>query len=80
MDATVVLGRQGRIVIPAEVRAALGLVPGDKLHLHVSGRRLMLERSEDAVTALRGFADKVPSSRSLVDELLEERRREAVEQ
>jgi antitoxin PrlF len=80
MDATVVLGRQGRIVIPAEVRSALGLTQGDKLHLHVAGRRLLLERSEDAVAALRGFADKVPSNRSLVDELLEERRREAVEQ
>ena len=67
-------------MIPAEVRAALGLTPGDKLHLHVAGRRLLLERSEDAVSALRGFAGKVPSNRSLVDELLEERRREAVEQ
>ena len=80
INATLILGRQGRIVIPAEIRSALGLTPGDRLHLHVAGRRLVLERSEDAVAALRGFADKVPSNRSLVDELLEERRREVVEQ
>jgi len=79
MDATLVLGRQGRIVIPAEVRSALGLTAGDKLHLHVAGQRLVLERPHDAVTALRGLAANVSSNRSLVDELLEERRREAVE-
>jgi antitoxin PrlF len=38
MDATIVLGQQGRLVIPAEVRTALGLAPGDRLHLHVSGQ------------------------------------------
>ncbi|WP_222438016.1 AbrB/MazE/SpoVT family DNA-binding domain-containing protein, partial [Quadrisphaera oryzae] len=33
MDATLVLGQQGRLVIPAEVRSALGLSAGDRLHL-----------------------------------------------
>ena len=79
MNATVVLGRQGRIVIPADVRSALGLTAGDKLHLHVAGQRLVLERPRDAVAALRGLAAEVPSNRSLVDELLDERRREATE-
>jgi antitoxin PrlF len=74
MDATVVLGRQGRLVIPAEVRAALGLGPGDRLHLHLAGPRLVLERQQDAVAELRQLAAKVPQSRSLVDELLAERR------
>jgi antitoxin PrlF len=74
MNATVVLGQQGRLVIPAEVRAALGLAPGDRLHLHLSGPRLVLERQQDAVAELRQIAAKVPKSRSLVDELLAERR------
>jgi AbrB family looped-hinge helix DNA binding protein len=74
MDATLVLGKQGRIVIPAEVRAALGLAPGDHLHLHLAGRRLVLERPTDAVAELRALAANVPNNRSLVDELLAERR------
>ena len=74
MDATVVLGRQGRLVIPAEVRAALGLEPGDRLHLHLTGRQLVLERQQDAAAELRGLASAVPRSRSLVEELLAERR------
>lgn len=74
MDATVVLGQQGRLVIPAEVRAALGLAPGDQLHLHVAGSRLVLERQSNAVDELRALAYNVPKSRSFVDELLAERR------
>ena len=74
MDATLVMGRQGRVVIPAEVRLALGLVPGDRLHLHVAGPRLVLERQQDAVAELRALAGDVPKSRSFVEELLAERR------
>lgn len=74
MDATLVLGQQGRLVIPSEIRAALGLVPGDQLHLHLAGKRVVLERQEDAVAELRGLASAVPAERSLVDELLAERR------
>lgn len=76
MDATVVLGQQGRVVIPAEVRAALGLQPGDALHLRVEDERMVLERPLRAAAQLRGLARAV-AERSLVDELLAERRAEA---
>lgn len=74
MDATLVLGQQGRLVIPADIRAALGLAPGDRLHLHLTGQRLVLERPQDAAAELRGLAASIPKARSLVDELLAERR------
>jgi antitoxin PrlF len=74
VDATLVLGKQGRLVIPVEIRTALGLDAGDRLHLHVTGQRLVLERQQDAVAELRTLAVSVPKSRSLVDELLAERR------
>ena len=77
MNATLVLGRQGRVVIPAHIRTALGLAPGDRLHLHVAGQRLVLERQHDAVAELRGLASSVPEERSLVDELIAERRQAA---
>lgn len=74
MDATVVLGKQGRLVVPAEVRAALGLEPGDHLQLQVVGNHLVLQRRADAAAELRGLAAAIPRSRSLVDELLADRR------
>jgi AbrB family looped-hinge helix DNA binding protein len=74
MDTTLVLGQQGRLVIPANMRAALGLAPGDRLHLHLAGHRLVLERQQDAVAELRELASGVPRSRSLVEELLADRR------
>ncbi|TQC45151.1 AbrB/MazE/SpoVT family DNA-binding domain-containing protein [Rhodococcus sp. WS4] len=58
-------GRQGRLVIPADVRTALGLAPGDRLHLHLAGRRIVLERQQDAVAELRGMGSNVPKTRSL---------------
>ena len=79
-SATLVLGKQGRLVIPAEVRAALGLAPGDRLHLHLAGQQLMLERPQDAAAELRDLGASIPRARSLVDELLAERRLAAAAQ
>jgi AbrB family looped-hinge helix DNA binding protein len=64
-------------VIPADVRAELGLAAGDRLHLHISGRRLVIESQKGAAAELRGLASGVAKSRSLVDELLAERRQTA---
>ncbi|MBK7721442.1 MAG: AbrB/MazE/SpoVT family DNA-binding domain-containing protein [Austwickia sp.] len=76
MDAitSVTVGPQGRVVIPARIRDLLGLSAGDRLQLRVSRGRLVLERPQDAVAELRGLASAVPAERSLVDELLADRR------
>ncbi len=77
MNATLRLGKQGRLVIPADIREALGLSPGDHLHVRIEGPRIVMERPADAIEELRALGrDKVPN-RSLVDELLAERRAEA---
>jgi len=73
MDATVVSGQQGRIVIPANVLAAPGLQPGE--HLHVEDEGLVLERPHRAAAQLRGLAQAVTDP-SLLDELLAERQAE----
>lgn len=73
MDATLVLGQQGRLVIPAGIRAELGLNPGDRLNLYLDGGRLVLQRPQDALSELRRLGATVPVARSLVDDLLAER-------
>lgn len=77
MSVTVVMGKQGRLVVPSELRAALGLGPGDRLQVSLEGKRLVLTRPGDALEELRGLLDGVPSGRDLVAELIAERRAEA---
>ena len=74
MHATVTIGAQGRVVLPREVRETLGLEAGQRLSVSVRGRSLVLERPEDAVAELQAFGRDLGAGRSLVDELLAERR------
>jgi len=45
------LDMQGRIVIPASVRKALSLHPGDKLIVRPEGETVVLERRETILAA-----------------------------
>ncbi|CAN5787680.1 hypothetical protein BH23ACT11_BH23ACT11_10280 [soil metagenome] len=71
------VGPQGRIVIPAAVREELGLGVGDELSTRVEDGRLVLERREDVARRLQGKFASVAPGRSLSEELISERRREA---
>lgn len=71
------VGPQGRIVIPAAVREAMGLGVGEELILRIEDRRLVLERREDAARRLKERFSKVPPGKSLSKELIAERREEA---
>ncbi len=69
---------QGRIVIPARFRRALGLAGGDELIVRVEDGSLRLQRIEDvAAEAQEIVARYVGDDRSLVDELIAERRQAA---
>ena len=69
----VVMGDRGRLVVPAELRERLHLMPGSHL--------LMLETDRGIVLATREQVKQLVRERlagpSLVDELLADRRREA---
>lgn len=73
MGGTVILGKQGRLVVPAELRAGLGLTEGDVLTIQADGTRLIIERRDDAIRRLRGMVTARSGGRSLVEELLSER-------
>lgn len=77
---TVTMNAQGRIVIPAEVRAKLGLEAGAALLLHVDDDevRLVSPRAERRKLQ-RQFAHLRPSGGPLAsDDLIAERRVEAI--
>ena len=76
---TVKLGANGRLVIPAKYRKALGLEEGDELivrldegELHLSTRKLAFRRAQELVRRY------VPEGISLSDELIANRREEVV--
>ncbi len=73
------VGERGRLVLPSAVRAELGIKPG---------MRMLLSTEPDGSLRLRPYrivaeqgrgllARLAPADRSMVDELLAERRREA---
>ena len=72
--------KHGRIVIPADIRAALGLEPGEEVSLEVNDGRLEIQNVTRAIRESRGIARRlgnIDPSRSIVDEFIAERRAEA---
>ncbi|RME34899.1 MAG: AbrB/MazE/SpoVT family DNA-binding domain-containing protein, partial [Gammaproteobacteria bacterium] len=68
--AEVTVGAQGRVVIPAELRKALDLKPGERLIARREGDRLVLERREAVEQRLWEMFAAIPADESLVDELI----------
>jgi AbrB family looped-hinge helix DNA binding protein len=68
----------GRVVIPAEYRRAMGLHVGDEVVIRLEGDELRLTTLDQAIARAQSTVRKyVSEGRSLVEELLAERRREA---
>lgn len=70
------LGPQGRLVVPALIRKALGLKPGDALVARADDERLIVEKSDVVERRLHAYFRKF-QGRSLANELIAERREEA---
>ena len=71
------LGRQGRLVIPAALRRLLGFEEGDTLVAREEEGRLVIEKQERIKQRLKARFAQVPKNRSLVAELIAERREDA---
>ncbi|HEX04361.1 MAG TPA: AbrB/MazE/SpoVT family DNA-binding domain-containing protein [Bacteroidetes bacterium] len=75
-DNEVQIGAQGRVVIPAALRKALKLKPGERLIARKVGESLVLERRETVEKRLWDMFSQIPADVSLADELISERREE----
>ena len=64
-------------MIPARLRRALGIGPGDALVARVEGGRLVLEPRDEVLARVRRRFEGVPQGVDMADELISERREEA---
>jgi AbrB family looped-hinge helix DNA binding protein len=78
LQARVTVGEKGRIVIPAEIREAMGINIGDTIELRlddyelrVSTRRVRIRRAQERARRY------IPKGVLLSEELMAERREEA---
>ena len=79
MPARSKMNKQGRVVIPAECRAAAGIKPGDELLIEAVGEgELRLRTRRQALKEAQAIVARyIPKGRDLVQEFIEDRRKEA---
>ena len=74
-EARLRINENGRVVIPASFREALGIQPGDELVLRLQEDELRITTLKHRLERARRLVRKhVRPGRSLVDELISERR------
>jgi len=71
------IGAQGRLVLPSAIRRALDIKEGDELAARIDGRRIVLEPRNGLRRRMQEELRDARANRSLVDELIAERRRES---
>ena len=78
IEARTRLNENGRLVIPASFRKALGINPGDKVILRLEDDELRLTTLRHRIARAQRNARKyIPRGVSLADELIAERREAA---
>jgi len=81
VSAKVEVGRGGRIVIPAAMRAQMGIEEGSRLLLLLEGEELAVMTQQAGIRRSQAMVRKWSSgARNIVDELLQDRRREVDEE
>jgi AbrB family looped-hinge helix DNA binding protein len=75
--AEIRIGSQGRLIIPASLRRALGIKPGDVMVARIEDGRLVLESREAILGRFQARFAAVPKEVDLAKELIEDRRGEA---
>jgi len=77
-QARVRIGEKGRVVIPASIREALDIKVGDEVELRVTEDELRLSTLKGRIArAQQRLRRYIKPGRSLVDELIAERREAA---
>ena len=77
-NQSVKITQGGRMVLPVQVRKAMNLVDGEMVVLEVEGTTLRVVPLRDRLAQAQATATEFFGGRPIVDELLAERRQEAI--
>nr|CAA6819257.1 MAG: Unknown protein [uncultured Thiotrichaceae bacterium] len=75
-ELSIAVGQNGRVVIPANIRQQIGIKQGQHLLISLDGEKIVLEKTTGILNRLQQRFKDIPTS--LSEELIEERRAEAV--
>jgi AbrB family looped-hinge helix DNA binding protein len=79
MEVVTKIAEGGRVVVPSAFRRALGLEPGDTVIMMLDDDEVRLLTPDRAIRRAQEIVRSyVPEGRSLVDELIRERREETL--
>ena len=81
MEQTITIDANGSLTLPEEYRKILGLSTGDKVTVQLKGNKLVLISPHDPVKIVQEIVKRYAPHEgkgSVVDELIAERRREAI--
>jgi len=71
------VNESGRVVLPKELRESLGIEPGDVVFFSIDGETVKMETQKHRIRmAQQMVREYIDQNRSLVDELIAERREE----
>jgi AbrB family looped-hinge helix DNA binding protein len=77
MEFKTQINKSGRLILPAKMRKALEIQPGDELVIRIEGGSIRIIPLQQAIKmAQKSVRKYVPEGVSLVEELLTERRDE----
>lgn len=81
MDQKVKIGKNGRMIIPAEFRRALGFKDGDEVIMHVDEDGLRISTPAQATSRAQALVRRyVPENSDLSGELMADRRKEVADE
>lgn len=72
-----VIGSNGRLVIPAEIRKELCFKPGDELVLNVDNHELRVMSAQQSLAKARDLFQKHSKGKKVLNDFLKHRREEA---
>ena len=78
LEVRATMNESGRVVLPKQLREALGAKPGDALIFSSDGETFRIETQRQRIKRAQEMVRRyIDPSRSLVDELIAERREES---